>query len=261
MIPKIIHFCWLSKDEYPKTIKKCISSWKKELPDYEFILWDTKKFDINSTQWTKQAYEAKKYAFVADYIRFYAVYNYGGIYLDMDVEVVKNFDNLLNLPYFIGNQFDNIIEAAVFGAEEKADWILDCLKYYKNRSFIKENGQLDLLILPLVMQLQIKQTRKITLLEPNEIKNLSKLIINRNLFFVFPSEYFSPKNHQTRKILISRKTYTIHHYNSSWMPLVSKIRLKLIRLIGVNSTEKIIDSLNLRKATNTLKRKITFKKL
>jgi len=118
MIPKIIHFCWLSNDEYPKKIKKCVASWRKKLPDYEFILWDTNKFDINSTLWTKQAYETKKYAFAADYIRLHAIYTYGGIYLDTDVEVLKRFDNLLNLPYFIGSQHDHLMEAAVIGAEK-----------------------------------------------------------------------------------------------------------------------------------------------
>ena len=254
MIPKIIHFCWLSNDEYPKTIKKCISTWKAKLPEYEFILWDTSKFDVNSTLWTKQAYEAKKYAFVADYIRFYAIYNYGGIYLDMDVEVLKKFDDLHNLPYFIGTQFDQLIEAAVIGSEKKSDWVLDCLNYYNNRAFIKENGELDLLILPSIMELQIKQTRKMTLLNSKNIDNISKLILNKDEFFLFPSDYFSPKNHQTRKVLISNNTYTIHHYDSAWLPFLSKIRLKFIRLIGVSNTEKIIGLLDLRKVKARLKK-------
>ena len=138
MIPKIIHFCWLSDDEYPKLIKKCIESWKNKLPDYELILWDTKKFDLNSTIWTKQAFEAKKYAFAADYIRLYAVYTYGGIYLDSDVEVLKKFDSLLNLPYFAGLEQNEIIEAAVFGAEKGTDWVADCMRYYDDRPFIKK---------------------------------------------------------------------------------------------------------------------------
>ena len=85
MIPKIIHWCWLSGDPYPPKIQACLDTWKKVLPDYEIILWDTNRFDVNSTPWTKQAFEVKKYPFVADYIRLYAIYNYGGIYLDSDV--------------------------------------------------------------------------------------------------------------------------------------------------------------------------------
>ena len=92
MIPKRIHLCWLSGDPYPAKIGKCLASWKKHLPDYEVVLWDTKRFDLESSPWVKQAFEAKKYAFAADYIRFYALYNYGGIYLDSDVEVLRSFD-------------------------------------------------------------------------------------------------------------------------------------------------------------------------
>ena len=119
MIPKIIHLCWLSGDPYPKKIQYCIDSWKKYLPDYEIMLWDTKRFDVNSLLWTKQAFEAGKYAFAADYIRLYAVYNYGGIYFDSDVEVIKSFDELLNLPYFVGAEAGpEGVELAAFGAEK-----------------------------------------------------------------------------------------------------------------------------------------------
>ena len=90
MIPKIIHFCWMSGDAYPEKIKKCIESWKQKLPDYEIWLWDTNRFDINQSIWVKEAFEAKRYAFCADYIRCYALYNYGGVYLDSDVEVLKS---------------------------------------------------------------------------------------------------------------------------------------------------------------------------
>ena len=113
MIPKIIHLCWLSGDPYPTEIKKCLDTWKKYLPNYEIWVWDTKRFDINSTIWTKQAFEANKYAFAADYIRLFALYNYGGIYLDSDVLVYKSFDPLLNLPYFIGHDQICAFEAAV----------------------------------------------------------------------------------------------------------------------------------------------------
>ena len=99
MIPKIIHYCWLSGDEIPEKLQLCMASWKKFLPEYEFMLWDLDRFDINQILWTKQAFESKKYAFAADYIRLYAIYTYGGIYLDMDVEVLKSFNPLLNRKY------------------------------------------------------------------------------------------------------------------------------------------------------------------
>ena len=91
-IPKIIHYCWLSGDPIPANYQRCMDTWKKQLPDYELVLWDTQRFDINSTPWTKQALDVKLYACAADYIRLYAVYHFGGIYIDMDIEVLKPFD-------------------------------------------------------------------------------------------------------------------------------------------------------------------------
>ncbi|GAA4892407.1 glycosyltransferase [Flaviramulus aquimarinus] len=253
MIPKIIHFCWLSGDDYPELIKKCMESWKTKLPDYEFVLWDTKKFDINATLWTKQAFDKKKYAFAADYIRLYAVYKYGGIYLDTDVEVLKKFDDFLSLPYFIGNQYDGFPEAAIFGAEKNADWLQECLKYYKNRSFVKEDGSLDTVVLPEIMQSQIKKTKTIALMTPSDIKNISKTIINNNTLYLFPSEYFSPKNFKTNKILKTKNSYTIHHYDSAWLSFMNKKRLKLESLIGVSNAERVIKFLALRKIVKSIK--------
>ena len=112
MIPKIIHLCWLSNENYPTKIKQCIKSWEKYLPEYKIMLWDTKRFNLEESIWVKQAFEKKKYAFAADYIRFYALYNYGGIYLDSDVEILKSFDNLLQYPYFMGAEKAGTIEAA-----------------------------------------------------------------------------------------------------------------------------------------------------
>ena len=117
MIPKVIHYCWLSGDPIPEKLQRCMDSWKKFLPDYEFVLWDLERFDIKTSQWVKEAFEARKYAFAADYIRLYAVYNYGGIYMDMDVEVVRPFDDLLASPYILGLESEKGVEAGVFGAE------------------------------------------------------------------------------------------------------------------------------------------------
>ena len=151
MIPKIIHFCWMSGDPYPPQIQRCINSWKKVLPEYEIWLWDVKRFDINSSIWVKQAYDAKKYAFCADYLRLYALYNYGGIYLDSDVEVIKSFDDLLHLPYFIGYESKKYLEAAVIGSEKQNLFLFKILQYYTNRSFRLSSGEQDLLILPKIM--------------------------------------------------------------------------------------------------------------
>ena len=126
MIPKVIHYCWLSGDPIPEKLQRCMDSWKKFLPDYEFVLWDLERFDIKTSQWVKEAFEARKYAFAADYIRLYAVYNYGGIYMDMDVEVVRPFDDLLASPYILGLESEKGVEAGVFGAERYSLFWLTC---------------------------------------------------------------------------------------------------------------------------------------
>ena len=119
MIPKTIHFCWLSSDPYPEKIQHCINSWKRFLPDYEFVHWNFDRFPRGKSLWVDQAFDSHKYAYAADYIRLYALYNYGGIYLDTDVEVLKSFDDLLSLPYFIGQEpSETGIEAAVLGFEK-----------------------------------------------------------------------------------------------------------------------------------------------
>ena len=132
MIPKIIHLCWLSGDPYPADIEACLKTWKEHLPDYEIWLWDTQRFDVHATKWTEQAFAARKYAFAADYIRLYALYHFGGIYLDSDVVVYKSFDNLLSLPYFIGHDQIGGFEAAVIGAQKGCLWIKDVLDEYED---------------------------------------------------------------------------------------------------------------------------------
>lgn len=204
MIPKIIHYCWLSGDPYPPLISECITSWKKHLPDYEFILWDTKKIDVNSNLWLKQAFEKRKYAFAADYIRFYALYNYGGIYLDADVEVIKSFNPLLSKKHFIGEEASGDIEAAVIGVEKGNFWIKECLDYYKNRSFIKEDGSFDMRPVPLLVYSKIKD-------KDIDIK---------------PFYYFSPKDYNIGIIKKNAETYCIHHFDGKWIKKGFKYSIK-----------------------------------
>jgi mannosyltransferase OCH1-like enzyme len=134
MIPKIIHYSWISNDPYPEKIQKCIDSWKEKLPDYQFINWNRDTFDFDSVQWLREAYEDKNWAYCADFLRIQALYHYGGIWLDTDVEVIKSFNDLLDLPYFLGvepffgeKKFNELgIEAAVMGTEKHSP-IFSCV--------------------------------------------------------------------------------------------------------------------------------------
>jgi len=256
MIPKIIHYCWLSNDEYPGLIKKCVATWKDKLPDYEFVLWDTNRFKLEDNVWVKQAFEAKKYAFAADYIRLYAVYNYGGIYLDTDVEVLKSFNNLLDLPYFVGSEGGSIIEAGVFGAEKKCEWVGECLKYYEGKSFIKGDGSLDTLTLPRIMVSQVTKKREITeLAEPN-LELLKKDYLDDKLI-MFPKDFFCAKNHGTGVVEITPNTYAIHHFAMSWVPikntLLPNFKRKLIKIFGVKKIEIFVSLFKLRELKNYFK--------
>ena len=209
MIPKIIHICWLSGDEYPEDIKRCLDSWKEHLSDYEVMLWDTKRFDINQLQWTREAFQAKKYAFAADYIRMYALYNYGGIYLDSDVKVYKSFDDLLGLPYFIGEDNVHCFEPAIIGAEKGCGFIRDIMRRYENRPFIK-NGSYDMRGLPLVCHDMLASRYQFRLLRDKTDFKDAKGVIN-----IFPYDYFNSCDfcgacHYPN-------SYCSHNYAASWL--------------------------------------------
>lgn len=221
MIPKIIHYCWLSKDSYPADVKRCISSWKENLPDYEIILWDTIRFDINSVRWVEEAFSKKKYAFAADYIRFYALYNFGGIYLDSDVEVLRSFDDLLNCQSFVGFEYSGLLEAAVIGAEKHCNWAKECLSWYDNRAFFDENGKTKEIVLPIVMSSIYEKIFNCQLLDKNMIKNF-----NGN--YLYPYHYFSPKNYYRDTIEIKNTTYTIHHFATAWLNKNYIVQIKKI---------------------------------
>ena len=109
MIPKIIHYCWFGRGKMPELAQKCLDSWKKQLPEYDYKLWNEDNFDINSVPYVKEAYEARKFAFVTDYVRLYALYHFGGVYMDTDVEVLKPLDRFLELPAFSGFESDKEI--------------------------------------------------------------------------------------------------------------------------------------------------------
>lgn len=210
MIPKIIHLCWLSGDPYPADIQKCLDSWKRILPDYEVWVWDTKRFDINSTLWTKQAFECKKYAFAADYIRLYALYNYGGIYLDSDIMMYKSFDQFLNLPYFIGQQYNLAFEAAVIGAEKHTQWVADILDRYQNRPFIKEDGSFDIKTAPTVFYEMLSPKYQFWYVEkPSDYRQ------DGNIINVFPKKYFNSRDafgiHPTSISICA------HNYAGNWL--------------------------------------------
>lgn len=239
MIPKILHLCWLSGDAFPEKIQKCLDSWKEILPDYEIKLWDSKTFDVNICNWTKQAFEKKQYAFVADYVRFYALYNYGGIYLDSDVEVVKSFNDLLENKFFFGYEYTALPEAAVVGAEKGLNWCKICLSYYETHDFLDKNGNMQRIIAPLIMKNGFESSYKLKLIDDESEKEV-------DCGKIYTYDYFSAKNGFSGEVVISENTYSIHHFNSAWLKAGFKLKFKkcihrfLIKLLGKKNYNNLL---------------------
>ena len=192
-IPKIIHYCWLSGIPFPDLENRCIESWKKHLPDYELILWDKERIKEIHSSWIDSAIAQKKWAFAADYVRLYALYNYGGIYLDCDVEVLKSFDDLLDRQMFVGRETARpVVEAAVLGSEANLPWLKNCLDFYEGRIF------------------DVKKINTPEVAIPYILKNF----VGEK--FIMDADYFSPLNNLTGKCTVTTNTYCIHHFNGTW---------------------------------------------
>ena len=128
MIPKIIHYCWFGKGEYPEKIKRCIESWQKLTNEYQFMLWNEDNFDVNTYPFTKEAYEAGKYAFVSDMVRFYALSQYGGIYIDTDVEILKSFSNIVLTGCILSGDESGNIDGAFIAGEKQHHFFMTMSK-------------------------------------------------------------------------------------------------------------------------------------
>lgn len=216
-IPKIIHYCWFGNNKKPEVVKKCIDSWKKYCPNYEIKEWNESNFDISINQYTEQAYKLKKYAFVTDFARLWIVYNYGGIYLDTDVELIKNIDEILNYDSFFASE-DNIhISTGLgFGSKRNSELIKNMMNDYMKLSFIDKSGNIDKTTCP------IRNTNTIENYLRTKVNFDSKKIINKTCFF--PKEYFCPLDYETKKMNITENTYSIHWFNGSWLTKFEKFK-------------------------------------
>lgn len=215
MIPRMIHYCWMSKDTFPEKIQKCIDSWKKYAPDFQIIRWDYDRFPRGESAWVDEAFDHKKYAFCADYFRCYALFHYGGIYLDSDVEMVRPFDDLLDLPYFIGQEFPHghvSPEAAVVGSEKGWFFMDEMLKYYDQRHFVTKDGAMNTLPLPVLFNRCIMSHFECHLIDSRD-----EFINDSQIINLFGPSFFSPKDFMTGEIHVIPKTYSIHHFSGSWL--------------------------------------------
>lgn len=223
----------MSGDPYPAKIQRCIDSWKQVLPDYKFVLWDAKHFCVKKVVWVDEAFKVKKFAFCADYIRLFALYNYGGIYLDSDVEVLKSYNDLLDLPYFIGLESKQYFEAATIGVEPHNAFIGECLKYYEHRHFIKGNGEMDNVVMPKIMMNIAESMYKIKVIKNKDEFDYSPDVIN-----AFEYDWFSPIDSTGKRYILrqTNNTYSIHHFVSAWVDW--KVKL-LVKIFGLNSPMRL----------------------
>lgn len=216
MIPKIIHYCWFGGKTLPHEVKKCINSWQRICPDYEIVRWDESNFDINSNEYCKEAYDAKKWAFVSDYARLKIVYENGGIYLDTDVELLKSLDNILGQDFFFaiekdtnvysGNISIHLATGLGFGAIKSNELVAAMLQEYEGIHFINEDGIHDLTPCPI---------RNARALEKYGYRN-ENVIQKIKGGTIYPADYFCPEEYSGFKNNFSNNTISIHHYSSSW---------------------------------------------
>ena len=219
MIPKKIHYCWFGGNEMPELALKCIESWHKYMPDYEYKLWNEDNFDINSIPYVKEAYEARKFAFVTDYVRLYALYTEGGIYMDTDVEVLKPYDDLLSLTGFTGYEGckAKLPVTGTMASEAGNEWVKEQLDSYQGAHFVREDGTLDL----------TTNTWRITrIMQKGGFVQDGKKSLYRDMH-IFPVEYFCPRQ-TTGEIFITENTYCDHHFMKSWNEMKGKGLLRSI---------------------------------
>lgn len=240
-IPRIIHYCWFGGSKKPAIIKKSIASWKRHLKGYQFIEWNENTFDINSNKYVREAYGAKKYAFVSDYVRLHALYNYGGIYMDTDVEVLKPLDRFLVHESFWGFEDNKHIATCIIGACREHFLIKDFLDYYSGRDFVSLDGSYDLTTNVAIITKIC--TERCSLVDNGELQELQ----NGTVFY--PRTYFSPYDYINCESFITNNSFAIHHFVKSWLPLHVRIKSKIKRmlslLIGGNRIAKLRKSMNL----------------
>lgn len=208
-IPKIIHYCWFGGKELPRDAVECIDSWKKYYPDYKIIEWSEKNFDINICDYVKEAYSERRWAFVSDYARFWILYNYGGLYFDTDVEVIKRADNIIEKGSFMGNEYGKDPNTTLvnpglgMGAEKGLPFFKRVLDYYSSIHFDKFHMKT---ICEYTTELLNDEGYKYS----ENIKQVAGL-------YIYPIDYFCPMNYYTGKILTTKNTCSIHHYSATWI--------------------------------------------
>lgn len=229
-IPKVIHYCWFGRGDMPKLAEKCIKSWKKFCPDYEIVCWNEDNFDINENRYAREAYDAKKWAFVSDYVRLKVLYENGGIYLDTDVELIKPLDKLIEEGGFMGFDDNGIVSTGLgFACEKGNDLVGRLLRDYDDISFILPDGSYDLTPCP------DRNTKTLAELGM-DLENKDQIFMGIKML---PEDYLCPVKYYTGTKVITKNTYSIHHFCASWTSATAKRTTFAKRILGVKLYNKL----------------------
>lgn len=209
MIPKIIHYCWFGRGPKPQLALDCIESWKRVLPEYEIKEWNEDNFDLDMYSYAREAYDNRKFAFVTDIVRMYALYYEGGVYMDTDVEMLKPLDPFLHHAAFSGFESEIKFPTGLMAAEKGSKWAKDNLDWYEGKHMVKEDGTLDL-------------TTNVTIIM-GVMRELGVRLNNTyqdfpGYFTLYPRDYFCPYERKSKKLLTTENSVCIHHFAGSWVP-------------------------------------------
>ena len=208
LIPKVLHYCWFGGAPLPDFVKKCIATWRQYCPDYEILEWNESNFDIHMNDFVEKAYQNKKWAFVTDYARLYIIYNNGGIYLDTDVELLRGLDKLLEHKAYMGFEGIEYINTGLgFGAIKGFPLLKEMLCIYEALDYDRVKDRVEKISTPILLTTLLEKRGLVRNGERQRVDGLE----------IFPEDYFCPKNPITRLINITENTYTIHHYDASWV--------------------------------------------
>ena len=233
MLPKVIHYCWFGGKPLPKSAIKCISSWKKYLPGHEIVEWNESNFDVNAVPYVAEAYRCGKYAFVSDYVRFWVLYRYGGLYFDVDVEMIGKIDDIIARGNFMAYEHGMSIAPGLgLGLEAGNALVKKVLDEYEESHFIVDGRmQMSRTVVNVVSELLL----------PLGVERVKDGIDRIGDIYIYHPDYFSPLNHRTDVLMITENSRAIHHYDASWKTPSQKIKDRFIRIIGPKYTRMLVN--------------------
>lgn len=230
MIPKTIHYCWFGRGPKPELAKRCIESWKEYCPDYEIKEWNEDNFDLDMYPYVREAYDNRKFAFVTDVVRLYALLKEGGIYMDTDVEVLKPLDSLCEYEAVSGFEAEARIPTGLMACRDSHPLFQEMLNDYDGLHFVRKDGSLDL-------------TTNVTRITNVCLRH--GFVPNGKLqtiagFTLLPQDYLCPKDFETKKVHLTKNTLCIHHFDGSWKKKSDKIKSIFIAKLGPKTTKYLV---------------------